>query len=98
MDRLEFARPEHRDSCAEHRLLRLTSPAAGDSEPEGLVDGLVEAVEQLERAAADGWRLVGVKLLRDARGAYHLDARLMAPRKQSSFPRAEIPTGVAKAA
>jgi hypothetical protein len=40
---------------------------------------MADAIEQLDRATAAGWRLVGVKLLREAQGFYRLDARLARP-------------------
>ena len=96
----ETALPEPQEPSCRRAMLRLASVATadGDAEPDGLVDGLVEAVEQLDRATEDGWRLVGVKLLRDAAGDYQLDARLARPAPLSGTPLRDIPADEAKAA
>jgi len=81
------SRPPAPPPCSHPTTLRLTSDA------DALVDGLAEAVDQLDRAAEDGWRLIGVQLVRRADGEYRLDARLAPP------PTAEAPSiGDAKAA
>jgi hypothetical protein len=67
---------------AGHAFLHLTAAEPGETgpEPPGLVDRMAEAVGQLDRATAEGWRLLGVKLLREAAGTYQLDALLGRPR------------------
>jgi len=69
------------------RLAAAGGPETGP-EPPGLVDRMADAIEQLDRATAEGWRLVGVKLLREPGGFYRLDALLARPRPAALVPPA----------
>jgi len=71
-------------------VLRLAASHAPETgpEPPGLIDRMADAIEQLDRAIAEGWRLVGVKLLRQPEGFYRLDALLTRPRPTALDPLA----------
>lgn len=78
-------------------VLCLTADGAPETgpEPPGLVDQMAEAIEQLDRATAEGWRLVAVKLLRQPEGFYRLDALLARPRPAALVPpAAAVPPAV----
>jgi len=81
-------------------FLRLAAAPAGESAPEpaGTVDRMAEAIEALDRATADGWRLVDVKLLREVGGLYRLDARLARPESIAKGPRPPRSAGADRAA
>jgi len=103
MSRTMFAREMDQPAAEVLRFRRETLHLASaatdgaDDEPEGLVDGLAEAVERLDRAVEEGWRLTGVRLVRDGRGHYHLDARL-APAAPLCGNPAPGPAGIGRAA
>jgi len=71
-------------------VLRLAADEAPETgpEPPALIDQMADALEQLDRATAEGWRLVGVKLLRQPGGFYRLDALLARPRPAALVPPA----------
>jgi len=83
--------------CGRHAVLRLAAAEAPETgpEPPGLIDRMADAIEQLDRATAEGWRLVGVKLLRQPAGFYRLDALLARPRPVATVrPAAAVPSAV----
>jgi len=76
---------------AGHAFLRLAAAEAPETgpEPPGTIDRMAEAIQQLDLATAEGWRLLGVKLLREPRGFYQLNALLVRPWPTAAGPSAE---------